>query len=171
MPLDATVAGATANSYLTRADADALAASDYGPERDTWTAAVDADCDLALQRATREIDDAVRSGWYRYSSAQALRFPREIDYVGLLPFIPGAIKRATYYQAAFLLRNARVIAGADTRRARDMQNASEPNVSYTREELQAPILSLRTLHALEGYVRAGGTRGLRMVRIASGYVA
>lgn len=176
MALDAEVGGATANSYIDVEDADAFASADYGPERETWLDAGEADKELVLQRATTEIDDAARPTYTPYSSTQALRFPRYIDYTSapITPFIPVAVKRATYYQAAFLLRNAKVIAAADTRRARDAQSVSEPNVSYTRsyntrDETETPILSIRTIHALAGYARVGATRGLQSVVVAQSW--
>jgi hypothetical protein len=173
MALDATVAGASADSYLTVSDADALAAADYGPEREWWLDAGGEDKELALKRATSEIDEWLRSGWARYSSDQALLFPRRIDVAGspAAAYIPARVGRATYYQAAFLIRNARVIAAADTRRARGAQSVSEPNMSYTQPvDREDAILSTRTLHALQGFRLAAGRRTVRTVRMASGYV-
>lgn len=173
MAIDSTIAGADAESYLGTADADALAAVDFGPEREWWLDAGLADKELALKRATDELDDWLQTGWPRYSTTQALLFPRLIDYSGTpaVAFIPPKVGRATYYQAAFLMRNARVLAAADTRRARGAQSVSEPNMSYTqRAEGEPTVLSSRAMHALEGFRRAGGQRALRSVRVSSGYV-
>lgn len=171
--IDATVAGATANSYLTVADADALAADDFGPEREWWLDAGGEQKELALKRATAELDDWLRSGWTRWDLSQALLFPRSIDYSGTpaAAFIPSRIGRATYYQAAFLVRNARVLAAADVRRARGLASASEANMSYTAADAgaAAPVLSTRAMNALEGFRRAGGDRGLRSIRMTAGW--
>lgn len=171
MALDATVGGAAAESYLSVADADALAADDYGPEREWWLDQGLEEKELALKRATDEIDDWVRSGWARYATAQALAFPRLIDVADypVAPFLPERLRRATYYQAAFLVRNARVLAAADTRRARGLQSASEPNMSYTPAS-EPETLSRRAQRSLEGYRKAGGSKGVRTVRMGSGYL-
>ena len=170
MVLDATVAGAAAESYLSVADATALATNDYGPEREWWLGAGGEDQELALKRATAEIDDSLRTGWARYDSSQMLLFPREIDYVDPDPYIPTRVLRATYFQAAFLLKNAKVIAGAGIRKARGMSNSSEPNMSYTQaQESEVMVLSPRALTALEGYRRSGGKRSVRSVHMAAGY--
>jgi hypothetical protein len=171
MPLDSTVAGAAAEAYLSVAEADALAADDFGPERESWLDAGLEDKELVLKRATDEIDDELRSGWLRYASGQALLFPRAIDVASALPVIPERIRRATYFQAAFLLRNATVLAAADTRRARGAQSVSEPNMSYTQPVDGTPaVISSRVLHVIEGFRRAGGARGIQAVRMSSGYI-
>ena len=167
MAIDSTVAGAAADSYLSVADADALAADDYGPEREWWKDAGLEQKELALKRATDELDDAIRSGWTRYSLTQSLLFPRSIDVRATVAFIPDRLRRATYYQAAFLLRGARVIAAADMRRARGLQSASEPNMSYTEGDAAAPVLSSRTLQAIAGFRRSGGSRRIQSIRTTS----
>jgi hypothetical protein len=171
VPLDATVAGATADSYLSVADATALATNDYGPERDWWLGAGGEDRELALKRATAEIDDYLRSGWTRYDRSQALLFPREIDYDSAgSPFVPVRVGRATYYQAAFLLKNVKVIAAAGIRKMRGQSNASEANMSYTQaQESEVAVLSPRAMQALDSYARSGGKRSVRSVHMAAGY--
>lgn len=171
MALDSTVAGSTADSYLSVAVADGFAAADLGPEAAAWLAAVTADKEKALKRATREIDGFLRSAWSRYSSTQALLFPRLIDYSGspAVPLIPRNVQLACYEQASFVLKNAAVLDHARTRKARDVQSASEPNLSFSeRTADSAPVLSDAAIHYLEGYRRAGGSRGIRSTRFASG---
>jgi hypothetical protein len=169
MALDATVAGVNANSYLSVSAADAFAAADLGPEVDAWVAATTDQKERALKRATREIDGYLRSGWARYVITQALLFPREVDYSGspVAAFIPRNIQLACYEQATYVLRNAAVLDNARTRRARDMQSASEPNISYTTAE-ESGFLSDAALAYVDLYRRTGGARGLRSVRV-SGY--
>lgn len=179
MALDATVAGVSANSYLSIAAADLLAAADTGPEVTAWTAATTDQKERALKRATREIDAFLRSGWLRYGAAQsvafvqALLFPRAIDVSGspALPFLPRAVQLATYEQATYVHKNATVLDAAAVRRAQDMQSATQSNLSYTRSaEEGANVLSPAALVYLEGYRRAGGARGIRTVRMSSGYL-
>lgn len=168
MSLDSTIAGAAAESYLSVAEADALAHADYGPEADWWLDGGLEQKELALRRATAEVDEYVRTGWARYSATQALLFPRLIDISApAVPLIPARIARATYYQAAFLVKGARVLAAADMRRARGLRQASEPNLSYSVGD-DPQVLTGRALHALEGYRRAGGAKAVRSVRMVSG---
>lgn len=175
MALDATPGGAAADSYLTVAGADALSVDDLGPEVDAWTAATTATKEKALKRATREIDAYLRSGWARYSSTQALRFPRarDVDAAGD-PFIPVDLQRATYQQAIYVNRNATVLAAANRRRARNVTNASEPDVSYTQGDPEEPIASMSAMaiHYLTGYATAPKTARatVRSARVSSGFV-
>ena len=132
MALDATVAGASANSYLTVEDADALARADLGPQADRWLhpSTTLADKEKALQRATREIDAYVdRLGVAPYSADQALLFPRETDVAGdpLAPFLPRSIKQAAYEQATYVLTNAPALDEAAGRRAKGWFSYSNPD--------------------------------------------
>lgn len=176
MALDATVAGATADSYLTVAAADALAAADVGPEATAWLDAGAAEKEQALKRATREIDAEVRSDWVRYSYTvtspyrQRLRFPRSIDYTGTspkVPFIPDDIINATYEQATYVHKNAAVLDAAAVRRAQGLRSGSEPDVSWTRDEGGMSALSPAALHYLKGYRRAAAARGIQSTRMSS----
>jgi hypothetical protein len=175
MVLDATVGGASANSYLTVADADALAAADMGPEADRWAEAgtTVASREIALQRATREIDDYVRPGFPRHSATQALRFPRanaDVDSDGD-PFIPADIRHACYLQAAFILSNAAAIDRASARHARNQAQYSEPGTSGTEGQDSSSSWSLRALQALSAYAKASRTAsgGMTSTRVASGF--
>lgn len=165
--LDATVAGAAANSYLTVAAADALAEADVGPEVDAWQAAGAEQRAKALLRATREVDAYLRTGWPRWAPGQRLRFPRAMD--GLL--VPEPIRLATYEQATYVLRNAATLDQAAVRRARGLTSVAEPNVSYTRPNAEAEevVLSPAALHYLQGYRTTGTRKGIRSVRMAGGY--
>lgn len=182
MTLDATPAGADANSYLTVAGADALAGEDIGPEATAWLALVNATpADLAkkeaaLKRATREIDEYLRTGFTKAVAGQRLRFPRadvDVDGDGD-PAIPRGIELATYQQAIYLVKNAAVIAAANTRRARNMQSASEPDISYSQgADDGMSILSAQALHYLAGFAvatRSQRAGGVRSVRVRSGFV-
>lgn len=172
MALDATPGGALSDSYLSVAAADALAGNDVGPEVVRWIAATNAEKEAALRRATRDLDAYLRTGWRRYSTAQALLFPRSIDVTGGGPFIPRALELATYEQATYVLMNAGVMDRAATRRARELQTVAEPNTSYTRPQDDDPMshLSPAALHYLEGFRHVGSRRGVQSVRMSSGYV-
>lgn len=171
MALDATVAGAAADSYLTVAQADALATADVGPEAEGWTAATLDQKERALKRATRDLDNHLRSGWPTYSATQALLFPRLIDRNATGPVLPRGVRTACYEQATYVLANAKVLDRANTRRARDMQSAAEPNNSYSQPvQSDVALLSPAALAYLAGYATAAGRRGMRSVRMSSGYL-
>lgn len=131
MALDATVAGASANSYLTVAAADALATADLGRQSALWldAATTDAVKEAALQRATREIDGhfPTTGMWVRYDADQALLYPRPQDATGspLTPYIHPAVQLACYHQAAYLVKNADAIDDAAARRARGLFSFSD----------------------------------------------
>lgn len=129
MVLDATVAGPSANSYLTVADADEFAAIDT-VNGDAWLAGMSEAKQRALQAATSDVDLYKRSAGVRYSTIQALLFPRDTDLDSLaVPFLLGDVRRATYEQAVYLLRNAKVIGDAAARRARALFNFSDDDGS------------------------------------------
>jgi hypothetical protein len=173
MAIDATVAGATANSYLAVATADGLANDDLGAEATAWLTAVTGDKEKALKRATRELDAYLRSGWGPYSQTQALLFPRSIDVTSGTPYIPRSIQLACYQQAIYLASNANVLAAANTRRARAMSSASEPNVAFTEApDDGANQLSPQALQYLSGYrvaARPQAVGSMRSLRVQPGF--
>jgi len=164
--LIATPGAADANSYLTVAAADALRDQDFGPEADAWLKTDATDKEAILQRATREVDGYMRSG-YPETSAPLL-FPRgvDVDDDGE-PYLPRAVVLATYQQAIFLAKNATVLAAANTRRARNVQSASEPDVSYTQGSGNAtPILSDQArLHADRMRATVRGIASVKLVPV------
>jgi hypothetical protein len=127
--IDATVAGAASDSYLTLSEAALLAGDDLGPQADGWLAAADPLREKALKRATREIDAFVNLPSARYSTTQALLFPRDIDITGtpLVAILPRVLKIATYEQAAYLLANAKHLDEAASRRAHGLFSYSNPD--------------------------------------------
>lgn len=176
MALDATVAGESANSYLTVADADSLNAERLGPQASTWAAAVNADKEKALIQATVDIDARVNVG-VAYDDDQALRFPRAVDVdEANVAFIPTRIARATYEQAAYLLANSRLLDEAAARRARGMFSFSEeegPSGSITLDGtigLLAPRAeALLRAFGLAGTPGVAGGGRIGSVRVRSRY--
>lgn len=82
MAIDATVGGASANSYLTVAAADA-AMVDY-PQAAAWAALSTPQKEALLKRGTRLIDRY--TVWMpKKDAAQRLAFPRGIDAAGVIP--------------------------------------------------------------------------------------
>jgi len=130
VPLDATVAGAASDSYLTLSEAALLAGDDLGPQADGWLAAADPLKEKALKRATREIDAFLPSmGASRYATTQALLFPLKAYVDGVLqsPALPSVVKRATYEQATYVLANAKFLDEAAARRAHGLFSYQNPD--------------------------------------------
>lgn len=127
MAIDATVAGASANSYLTIAAADALASSELGRDMKAWAAATTDEKEAALIRATDEIDADIGRVAYPATTTQALLFPRRTDVVSSSYVLPTRLQRAVILQAAFLLRNADTLDDAVAFRARGLSNFSNPD--------------------------------------------
>ena len=170
MALDATIAGASANSYLTVAAADALAADDLGRFAEAWKLAPLDKKERALIRASREI--SARYGpTVRFSAAQALAFPRSIDATGAVPvaFLQGDLVRAAYEQAIYLITVADTLDGAAMRRAQGTFTASDDNGSYSlASDPQLGRIApeaLVALAALRGSARS--SRTIKSVQLTS----
>lgn len=173
MTLTATPADEAADSYLTVADADALAGADLGPETEAW---IDSDLETkerALKRATREVDSYVATGWPPFDDAQALVFPREdldADSAGD-PFIPRKVVLATYQQALYLLKNKDALAAMNAHRS--SAGEVDPAASYGVDPAAGPsIISPMAMHYLAGFrtaPKAGKGGGIGSVRVASGF--
>lgn len=126
MALDATVGGATSNSYVTRAEAVTFFANHYSLAKSTaWVALTGLQQDAALMRACqildslRVLDDEFGYGplpralivytsndlnIHRLGNNQLLSFPRNIDVdASLVPFIHPNVKDANCEQASHLL--------------------------------------------------------------------
>lgn len=172
MALDATVAGASANSYLTVADADVLAPQvlGLGTYADTWQGAPIDRKELALIRASHDLDRYKRTTSAPYSESQAMVFPRATDYAGdpVAPYIHGNVQRATVAQAAYLLANASVLDAAASRRAQGLITSATDDGSWTQSidpafNLMSPD-AVMYLGAVPGYRRPT----LHSVPISSG---
>ncbi|MBA2439577.1 MAG: hypothetical protein H0V50_02755 [Thermoleophilaceae bacterium] len=172
MALDATTAGAAANSYLTVAEADALAADDLGRFAETWKTSPLDRKERALIRASREI--SARYGpTVRFGSVQALAFPRSTDWTGLstakVAYLHVDLKRASYEQAIYLVTVADILDGAATRRAQGTFSASDDNGSYSlASDPQLGRIApeaLVALAALRGTARS--SRTIRSVQLTS----
>ena len=112
MALDATLGGASANSYVTVAEADAYFATSFG--RTAWGSASAANKEIVLIESTRLLDLLVSWKGYVKSDTQALRWPRtyvpNIDGRYLESYIsdsivPKDVKNAVFELAYSLLSN------------------------------------------------------------------
>lgn len=169
--LVATVAGADANSYLTVAEGDAFAAAALGAEAKAWEDATVEEREKALMQATTSVDTLQRSqaGYaVPYGADQALLFPRDIDVTGdpALPFLLGIIKRATFVQAAWLLKNVHLLDEAASHVAAGVFSQSDGDGSWTAAA--DPTRGLYSPHMvvlLNSIPPASRTRGASIVSV------
>ena len=110
--ITATLSSATANSYVTLAEANTY--FETVPDSSTWTNKTDDQKNRALISATRWIDSLVFYG-DRCDNGQALKFPRnnyEVDDVELnCSLIPNNIKYAQYELAKALANDTDAMTG------------------------------------------------------------
>ena len=110
--IDATIKGASANSYVTLAEANTY--FETVPDSSTWTNKTDDQKNRSLISATRWIDSFVFYG-DRCDDGQALKFPRnnyQVDGVELAcSKIPNNIKYAQYELANALANDTNAITG------------------------------------------------------------
>jgi len=111
--IDATLGGASANSYVTLVDADAY--FETVPDSTTWTDKTNDQRNRALISATRWID-ALSFYGDRCSETQALKWPRDnykVDGIDLAcTLIPIGIEVATYELARALANDTDAITGS-----------------------------------------------------------
>ena len=111
--IDATVGGASANSYVTLAAANTY--FETVPDSSTWTDKTDDQKNRALISATRWID-ALNFYGDRCDDTQALKWPRDnytVDGIDLAcTLIPDGIKNATYELARSLANDTDAITGS-----------------------------------------------------------
>lgn len=110
--IDATLQGASANSYVTLAEADTY--FETVPDSSTWTDKTDDQKTRALISATRWID-ALSFYGDRCTETQALKWPREdykVDGIKLVcTLIPQQVKVATYELARAFANDTDSITG------------------------------------------------------------
>ena len=110
--IDATIKGASANSYVTLAEANTY--FETVPDSSTWTNKTDDPKNRALIASTRWLDSFVFYG-DRCDSGQALKFPRnnyQVDGVELAcSTIPVNIKYAQYELARALANDSEAMTG------------------------------------------------------------
>lgn len=172
--IDATVAGVSANAYITLAEADVYAEGDLGKDAEAWLAAEDDDKSRAIIRATDDIRAYQTAVGAPYSVSQALLYPRAIDVVVvvLTPFVHANVKRATYEQAKYVLQNADIIDDAAKRRARGLISFSDDDGSGTMLAMDPRwgLFSSRMISYLTAVPNAtSGVRTMRSVPYASSY--
>jgi len=141
--IDATLGGASANSYVTLADADAY--FETTPDSGTWTDKTNDQKNRALISATRWID-ALSFYGARCGTTQALKWPREdytVDGIDLAcTLIPVGIKVATYELARALANDTDAITGSTgTTGIYDQVELGELKVKYNKTSQTSGVIN------------------------------
>lgn len=151
--VDATVGGASANSYLTVADADTILNLRLGIG--SWTDASTDDKGRALIMATRDIDTNRFLG-ERVSYSQILEWPRTYQREPA-DQIPRDVQFATAEQALWILQNS-ASGGRSDRQQLAAQGVTSYTVGNLSETLSSTIrnggLSSEASRYLTGYLKA-----------------
>ena len=141
--IDATLSGASANSYVTLAAADAY--FETVPDSTTWTDKSTDAKNRALISATRWIDGLSFYG-DRCTTTQALKWPREdykVDGIDLAcTLIPEPIKTATYELARALANDTDAITGTTgTTGIYDEVELGELKVKYNKTSQTSGVIN------------------------------
>ena len=141
--IDATLGGASANSYVTLTDADAY--FDTTPDSASWDNKTTDQKNRALISATRWID-ALSFYGNRCSETQALKWPREdykIDGIELAcTLIPVGIEVATYELARALANDTDAITGnTGTTGIYDEVELGELKVKYNKTSQTSGVIN------------------------------
>lgn len=141
--IDATLSGASANSYVTLAGANTY--FETVPDSSTWTNKTDDQKNRALISATRWID-ALSFYGDRCTTTQALKWPREdytVDDIDLVcSLIPTDIKTATYELARALVNDTDAITGTTgTTGIYDQVELGELKVKYNKTSQTSGVIN------------------------------
>ena len=130
MAIDASIGGVAANSYGTRAEADAYFVNH--PSFDTWDAILDADQEALMIHATRLLDQFDYIG-DPATTTQALQWPRIdndlFDIVWANNVIPPKLKYAEFEIALWLQQSGGVAVAAGT--VSELDIGSSVKVKYS----------------------------------------
>ena len=141
--IDATLSGASANSYVTLAAANTY--FETVPDSSTWASKTDDQKNRALISATRWIDGLSFYG-DRCTTTQALKWPREdykVDGIDLAcTLIPEPIKTATYELARALANDTDAITGTTgTTGIYDQVELGELKVKYNKTSQTSGVIN------------------------------
>lgn len=168
---DATVAGATATSYLTAVEGDAYAAATLGAEARAWEDATLEEKEQALMTATTSVDAFSRAGSgyaVAYDTAQALLYPRDIDITGTpsTPYLLATVKQATFVQAAWLLKNHTLLSEASSHVAAGIFSQSDDDGSWTAAaDPTRGVYAPQMIVLLNSIAPASRTRGASLISV------
>lgn len=165
MPLDATPGGSQSNSYCLLVEANAYHAQTLNAS--AWTAASDANKEIALQWATRILDEQVEWVGEIASADQALRWPRFDVYTRdniLLDSdsIPTFLKNATAELAKQLLASDRTAESSSVGIAE--LTVDVVRIVFDKNEQKA-VLPPSVYNMVKAYGMANDGAGFSMARL------
>lgn len=159
LSLDATVSGASANSYATRVEGDTY--HDAHLYASTWDTAEAWKKDAALIMATRLLDEQVDWYGWKYTDTQALRWPRsgvedpDGDWVDE-DTLPTFLKNATAELARWLIAEDRT---AEPTRAMSRVRVEGIEIVYDKND-RKPILPPSVVSIVRPYGKVRGYRSM-----------
>ncbi len=156
MVLDATVGGASANSYLTSTAAADILSIHFGNE--CWENASNSDREKSLMLATSQIDECLFQGC-KIAPSQALQFPRSDQE--LFGEIPIEVRKACAAQALAILKNPETNGMNDRQQAQaaGVKSFTVGNFSENYQQWggsQSSHLCLEAQRHLRGWIKRGG---------------
>lgn len=154
--IDATIAGASANSYGTVAEATTYFEGHL--DGATWTGATEPNRAIALVHAARQID-ALRFRGEKNATTQAMMFPlgtqANLGECAVVTAIPVAVKRAQFEQSVYLLKYG--LTKRDVMRAEGVRSFSAGGVvNETLMNRHRSSICTAALEFLNPYLRKMG---------------
>ena len=179
MALDATVKGASSNSYTTRSDANAYFVDRLGVST-VWDGATDANKDASLIMATRYLDNMMYKG-ERTTTTQKLSFPRQFlpdpdstavywgqqlrlrsDYFSA-DNIPDRVLFATYELAFRLLSDNELLGDPSLRQFKKVDVSGVIAIELDKQGL-ARVIDRQILHYISPLLKSGDSLSVRIKR-------
>ena len=179
MALDATVKGASSNSYATRADANTYFGDRLGVAT-TWDGASDANKDASLIMSTRYLDNMMYRG-ERTTTTQKLSFPRQFlrdpdstavfwgqqlrlrtDYFDE-NVIPDRILFATYELAFRLLSDNELLGDPSLRQFKKVDVSGVIAIELDKQGLSR-VIDRQIMHYINPLLKTGDSLSVRVKR-------
>ena len=179
MALDATVKGASSNSYATRSQANFYFADRLGAST-VWDGATDASKDASLIMATRYLDNMMYRG-ERTTTSQKLSFPRQLlpdpdstavfwgqqlrlrsDYFNA-DEIPERVLFATYELAFRLLSDNELLGDPSLRQFKKVDVSGVIAIELDKQGLSR-VIDRQIMHYLSPLLKTGDSMAVRVKR-------
>jgi len=179
MALDATLKGASANSYASRANANTYFGDRLGVAT-TWDGASDASKDASLVMSTRYLDNMMYRG-ERTTTTQKLSFPRQFlpdpdstavfwgqqlrlrtDYFDV-DTIPDRVLFATYELAFRLLSDNELLGDPSLRQFADLNVQGVVSLTVNKSGLPR-VIDRQIIHYISPLLKSGDPVSVKMKR-------
>ena len=167
--LDASVGGASSNTYITLVDAETYFLSKF--HKDTWDAVANADKDLVLVEATRLLDAFYIWRQHPTASTQALQWPRngvlDTDRWNLIAedVLPDELKWATCEWAQAILAGDRTADSETETQGLTRLKAGSVELEFKDSVYAKPVpdVVVNLIPEWWGYVQIQSGSGMRSV--------